>query len=227
MGVKRVYVLDDNQVYGKGIARFFVAACQDLGIEVLGQESIDDKAQEFKALMTTIKGLNPDLIYFGGTTQTKGGQIAKDMVAAGLACKLMVPDACYEDAFLTAAGPNNLIDRCFITFGGMPPEKLTGAGREFVDKYKARYGREPESYAIYGYEAAKVALAAIERAGRKDRKAIVEAALAIRDFQGGALGPWSFDANGDTSIKTISGSAVRKSAKPPGAKFEFVKRLDQ
>ncbi len=67
---------------------------------MLGHESIDDKAQEFKALMTTIKGLQPDLIYFGGTTQTKGGQIAKDMVAAGLTCKLMVPDACYEDAFI-------------------------------------------------------------------------------------------------------------------------------
>ncbi len=58
-------------------ARIWASKC-------LGRESIDDKAQEFKALMTTIKGLQPDLIYFGGTTQTKGGQIAKDMVAAGL-----------------------------------------------------------------------------------------------------------------------------------------------
>ena len=56
----------------------------DLGIEVLGQESIDAKAQEFKSLMAAIRETNPDLIYFGGTTQTKGGQIAKDMVAAGL-----------------------------------------------------------------------------------------------------------------------------------------------
>ncbi len=100
MGVKRVYVLDDNEVYGKGIATLFIEACQDLGIEVLGHESIDVKAQEFKPLMATIKGEKPDLIYFGGTTQSKGGQIAKDMVAAGLDCKLMVPDACYEEAFI-------------------------------------------------------------------------------------------------------------------------------
>jgi branched-chain amino acid transport system substrate-binding protein len=227
LGVKRVFVLDDNQVYGKGIAGFFIAACQDLGIEVLGQESIDDKAQEFKALMTTIKGLQPDLIYFGGTTQTKGGQIAKDMVAAGLTCKLTVPDACYEDAFIAAAGAKNLIDRCYVTFGGLPPDKQTGAGLKFVEKYKARCGRDPESYSIYGYEAAKVALAAIERAGRKDRQAIVDAALSIRDFDQGALGPWSFDANGDTNITTISGSIVRKSEKSPGGKFEFVKLLDR
>ena len=145
LGVKRVYVLDDNQVYGKGIAQFFVAACQDLGIEVLGQESIDDKAQEFKALMTTIKGLNPDLIYFGGTTQTKGGQIAKDMVAAGWRVNSWCPTPATRRLSSPRPGANNLNDRCYVTFGGMPPEKLTGAGREFVDKYKARYGVNPRA----------------------------------------------------------------------------------
>src|SRR5262249_21196913 len=161
--VKRVYVLDDNEVYGKGIATLFIEACQDLGIEVLGHESIDVKAQEFKPLMATIKGYKPDLIYFGGTTQSKGGQIAKDLVAAGLDAKLMVPDACYEKAFIESAGPENVNDRCFLTFGGLPPEELKGAGKTFVEKYKARYGSPPESYAIYGYEAGKVALEAIRK----------------------------------------------------------------
>ncbi len=73
MGVKRVYVLDDNEVYGKGIATLFIEACQELGIEVLGHESIDFKAQEFKTLMATIKADKPDLVYFGGTTQIEGG----------------------------------------------------------------------------------------------------------------------------------------------------------
>ena len=127
MGVKRVYVLDDNEVYGKGIATLFIEACQDLGIEVLGHESIDSKAQEFKPLMATIKGEKPDLVYFGGTTQSKGGQIAKDMVAAGLDCKLMVPDACYEEAFIQSAGAENVNDRCYVTFGGLPPERAARA----------------------------------------------------------------------------------------------------
>ncbi len=221
LGVRRVFVLDDNQVYGKGIATLFIAACQDLGIEVLGHESIDDKAQEFKSLMTSIKATAPDLIYFGGTTQTKGGQIAKDMVAAGLECKLMVPDACYEPAFIEAAGANNVDDRCFVTFGGLPTDELRGAGRVFVERYEARFGRPPEGYAIYGYEAAKVALAAIEHAGTKDRAAVIAACLAIKDFDQGALGTWSFDANGDTTLKTISGSIVHD------GKFKFVKVLGE
>jgi len=71
----------------------------------------------------------------------------------------------------------------------------------------------PEAYAVYGYEAAKVALEAIKNAGKKDRAAIVQACLSIKDFQG-ALGKWSFDANGDTTLRTISGNVVR------GGKFE-------
>jgi branched-chain amino acid transport system substrate-binding protein len=62
LGVRRVYALDDNEVYGKGIATLFIEACQDLGIEVLGHESIDSQAQEFKPLMATIKGEKPDLV---------------------------------------------------------------------------------------------------------------------------------------------------------------------
>ena len=75
----------------------------------------------------------------------------------------------------------------------------------FVEKYLAEVRREPEGYAIYGYEAAKVALEAIRRAGKKDREAILDACLAIKDFEG-ALGPWSFDENGDTT--TPSSAAV-------------------
>src|SRR5205085_3940191 len=168
LGVRRVFVLDDNEVYGRGIAVVFVDTCRELGIEVLGHESIDAKAPEFRSLMSMIKWYDPDLIYFGGSTQSKGGQIAKDMRAAGLTCKLMVPDACFEDAFITSAGLDNVDGQCYATFGGLPPDALTGKGKEFVDKYRRTFGSEPEAYAIYGYEAAKVALEAIDRAKFKD-----------------------------------------------------------
>lgn len=218
LGVKKVFVLDDNGLYGRGIAMLFKERCADIGIDVLGHDSIDPKAQEFKSLMASIKSLAPDMVYFGGTTQTKGGQLARDMVAAGLTCKLMVPDGCMEEAFIAAAGADILEGRCYVTFGGLPPDKLQGKGKEFVEKYLARYGSMPEAYAIYGYESAKLALEAIRRAGVKDRAAILAAALSIRDFDG-ALGTWSIDANGDTTLTTMSGNIVR------GGRFEFVKLL--
>lgn len=220
LGAKKVFIVDDREVYGKGIADLFKARAEQIGLRVLGQEGIDSNAQEFKPLMTKIKSLEPDLIYFGGTTQTKAGQIAKDMVAVGLTCKLMVPDGCFEDAFIESAGAENLNERCFVTFGGMPPEKLTGKGKEFVERYTKKYGKMPEAYAVYGYEAAKVAIEAVKRAGKKDRDAIRAATLSIRNFDG-ALGKWSFDKYGDTSLRAMSGNIVRK------GKFEFVAVLGE
>jgi len=207
-GVKRVYILDDNEVYGKGIADLFDERCHELGIEVLGHDSIDSKAQEFKSLMASVKAARPDLVYFGGTTQSKGGQLAKDMASAGIGAMLMVPDGCREQVFIDSAGAANLEGRCFVTFGGLPPEKLTGKGSEFVERYRAKFGEMPEAYAVYGYEAACVALRAIREAGTKDRAAITAAALAIRDFDG-ALGRWGFDANGDTTMQTLTVSVVK------------------
>ena len=223
MSVKSVYILDDNEVYGKGIADLFKAECAELKIKVLGQESIDVKAQEFKALMQKIKNLNPGLIYFGGTTQTKAGQLAKDMVAAGITCAIMAPDGCYENAFIESAGADVLNERCYITFGGLPPSELMkkgGKGKAFVEAYEKRFGKIPdEAYAVYGYECAKVALDCIKRAGVKNREAIIAAAKTLKNFDG-ALGKWSFDENGDTDLKTMSGSKV------VGGKFVFDKILE-
>lgn len=221
LGANRVYILDDGEVYGRGIATLFDERARDLGLTVLGHESIDGRAQEFKSLATSIKALNPNLVYFGGTTQSKAGQLVKDIAAVGLDCKLMVPDACLEEAFIHSAGADNLNGRCYVTFAGIPPQYLQGKGKAFVERYRARFGKLPEAYAIYGYEGAKVAVAAIERAGRKDRQAIIDACLSIRDFHDGALGTWSFDANGDSSLRTLSGSVVRN------GRFEFVTALTE
>src|SRR5262245_48452441 len=204
MGGKSAYVLDDRGLYGKGIADVFAATCEDLGISVLGREGIDPKAQEYRSLMTKIKQLDPDWVYFGGTTQSNAGQIAKDIVAVGLRAKIMVPDGCFEQAFILAAGPENLNERAHITFGGVPPEQLKGKGADFVQRYRQKYGKDPEAYAVYGYVAGQVALDGLARAGKKDREAV---RLAVSQTQqtDGALGSWKFDENGDTTMKIMSG----------------------
>jgi branched-chain amino acid transport system substrate-binding protein len=220
LGLMKVYIIDDREVYGKGIADLFRARAEEIGLKVLGQQGIDSQAQEFKALMTTVKAAGPDLVYFGGTTQTKAGQLVKDMLAVGLNAKFMCPDGCFEDAFISSAGAENLENRALITFGGLPPEKLTGKGKQFVDNYMAKHKKMPEAYAAYGYESGKVALAAIQRAGKKDRESIRAAGLGIKNFDG-ALGKWSFDRNGDTTLRTMSGNTVK------GGKFEFVTVLGE
>jgi len=207
MGVTSAYVLNDREVYGIGVAASFRDHAKALGITILGFDGIDGKAANYRSTVSRMRNLHPDLVYFGGITQNNGGQIAKDMVNGGLKAKLMVPDGCYEKAFIDAAGEHTLDGRCFVTFGGLPPDQLTGKGKLFVDAYRARFGAEPEAYAAYAYEAANVVLAAIRRVHAKDRAAICAAVAATRDYDG-ALGHWSFDANGDTSLTTFSGIGV-------------------
>lgn len=220
MGGKSVFLLDDRGLYGKGLADVFEVTANEIGIQVLGREGIDPKAQEYRGLMTKIGQRRPDWVYFGGTTQTNAGQLVKDLVAVGLKAKVMVPDGCFENAFIEAAGPSNANERAHVTFGGLPPEKLTGRGAEFVDRYRKKYGNAPEAYAVYGYVAAQVAIDAINRAGKKDREAI-RAAVAATEQKDGVLGTWKFDDNGDTTATSASGNVVRN------GKFEFVTALGQ
>jgi branched-chain amino acid transport system substrate-binding protein len=220
LGGKSVYVLDARDLYGRGIADVFAQTAEEIGLQVVGREGIDPKAQEYKSLMTKIKAKKPDFIYFGGTTANNPGQLAKDMVAVGLDAKMMVPDGCFDTAFINAAGASIVNDRAFVTFGGVPPDKLTGLGAKFVKAYQARYKKMPEAYGVYGYVAAQVALAAIEKAGKKDREAI-RAAVQEYKTEDSALGPFSFDENGDTTMAMMSGNAVK------GGKFEFQTLLKQ
>lgn len=217
MGVKAAFVLHDRELYGKGIADIFKLRAEDIGVQIKGYEGIDVRASNYKALATKIKAENVDLVYFGGTTQSNGGQLTKDLRAAGFTGKVMVPDGCVEMAFIESAGLENLSET-YATFGGLPADKLTGKGAEFAARYRERYNIEPEAYAVYGYEAAKVVIEAIRRAGVKDRTAILDAVADTRDFDG-ALGVWSFDENGDTGLSTMSGLTVKD------GRFEYVETL--
>lgn len=220
LGATKVYVLHDRELYGKGVAEMFRKGAQSLGLSIVGFEGIDPKASNYKSLATKIKQTAPDLVYFGGTTQTNAGQIAKDLRSGGVSAKYMVPDGCYETAFIVAAGKENLEGATYITFGGVPADRLTGRGAKFYESYKKTYGIEPEGYAAYGYEAAQVVLEAIRRSGSKDRAAVLAAAAGLNNFSG-ALGTWSFDENGDTSLKTMSGNTVEAGS------FKFDKILGQ
>jgi len=212
IGATKAFVLNDREVYGKGVAGVFEKRAKEIGLEVVGVEGIDPKASNYKSLVTKMKQAGADLVYFGGTTQTNAGQLAKDIVAGGLKAKLIVPDGCYEQAFIEAAGNRALEGRCFITFGGVDPKLLTGKGKDFYENYKKTYGGEPEGYAVYGYEATKVVLAAMQRLydGGKQitRESVLEEVGRTKDFTG-ALGTWSFDENGDTTNRVMSVNSVK------------------
>jgi branched-chain amino acid transport system substrate-binding protein len=212
LGAKRVYVLDDTELYGRGLAVVFTEQAKKNGLDVVGgPEGIDPRASDYRALAQKIRGANPELIYFGGITQNNAGKLVQDLKAAMPDVKIMGPDGIYEKAFIDAGGA--AAEGTYITFGGVPAPKLTGKGADWYRKYKDQFKAEPEAYASYGYEAARVALDAIQRAGKADRAAIRDALFATKDYDG-VLGKWSFDRNGDTTLTQMSGRQVK------GGKFD-------
>jgi branched-chain amino acid transport system substrate-binding protein len=208
LGAARVFVLHATELYGHGIALSFADTAARIGLEIVGgPDGIDPRANDYQGLAAKIRDANPDLVFFGGLAENNAGRLFKDIRAVvGDQVKLMGPDGLYQQAFLDDAGA--AANGAFITFGAVAPSKLTGKGAEWYRSYKARFNAEPEVYAAYGYEATRVALDAIKRAGKKDRNAIREAVLATRDYEG-VLGRWSFDQNGDTTLTTISGREVK------------------
>jgi branched-chain amino acid transport system substrate-binding protein len=214
LGVTKAYVLDDTQLYGKGIADVFAAEAPGFGVEVLGRDGIDGKATDYKALAEKVKATNPELVYYGGITQNNAGQLWRDLRdALGPDVKLMGPDGIFEGEWLEAAG--EAAEGSYITFGGVPPDQLTGAGKTFIDAYAAKYPDAPaEAYTAYGYEAAKVVLAALERAAATNpadinalKAEMVKQVFATKDYAG-VLGTWSFNEEGDTSLTDMSGNIV-------------------
>ena len=219
LNVKKVYILDDQELYGKGIADVYEATAKKLGIEVLGREGIDAKAADYKALMTKIKALNPEMIYFGGITQNNAGQLIKDMRNVGMTpeqVKFMGPDGILEKALVDAAGKD--AEGVYGTFGGVPPKELTGEGQKWYTSYKSKFNAEPETYAAYGYEAGKAVVNGIGKVCKSDRAAVRDAVMKTKDLTG-ITGTWSFDPNGDTSLTVMSGSIVKS------GKWEFVSTL--
>ena len=209
-GLESVYILDDKETYGKGLADQFQDAAESVGIEVVGREGIDGSAPNYRSLMNKIAAAEPDAIYFGGIIENNAAQIIKDKVGAGMSNEEVAfigPDGIFVDELLTQAGDD--AEGIWITFGGLPESELSAEGQEFVENYESTYDDAIQPYTVYAYEAANVMLDAIERASEEaggevpDREAVVQQVFATEDYEG-SLGTWSFDEDGDTTLTELS-----------------------
>ena len=171
LGIKSVYVLNDTQTYGQGVAQAFTTEAKKQGLKVLSSgaygEGWDKKQTDYSALFTKIKALKPDMVYFGGIFDNNGGQLTKDKVKIlgdNTKVKLMGPDG-----FTGYPEFNELPEAqgAYLSFAGLSTDLLiannpNGAGAKFVADYKAKYGKDPVgSYPIYGVAAVQVILKAI------------------------------------------------------------------
>jgi branched-chain amino acid transport system substrate-binding protein len=209
--VEKVFVLHDKETYGKGLADQFEGAAEALDIEVLENEGIDPLASNYRPLIPKITGEGAQLVFFGGITQNNAGQILKDLRAASDDIYFMGPDGIFEDAFVEAAGDAG--DGALATFGGVPPEKLEGKGKEFVDAFTKAHG-PPQAYTAYAYDATGIAIAAITRCAEGEgvtRACVLDELFKTTDHEG-ALGSFSMTETGDSTLSVLSGVKVTKGA---------------
>lgn len=223
--VKSVYVLDDSGAFGVGVADAFQKQAEAKGLKVLGRDRLDPKAADYTAILTKIKSMNPDALYYGGVTQA-GVKLAKQaydiiptVIKAG-------PDGVTSSDFLTGAGFPAV--EGWYTSIAAPHLTEDKKAAEFNQAFSGRFGEAPDDYTITAYDAALVIVDAIKRVAASGKPVTREA---VRDAIQTAKVPTiqgvvAFDANGDLTDRTVSVFQIKKDTTKPlndiSAQYKYI-----
>ncbi len=205
-GYDSVAIVDDSTPYGQGLADEFVKTFEALNGTVLAREAIQTREVDFSALVTRLKSLNPQAVYYAGA-HTEGGLISKQMSEADLDVPLIGGDIIFSEEFITIAGAANA-EGDVATMLGLPLDQQA-RGQDFKAAYEAEYGASPEAYDSYAYDAAAIFVEAVLEAG-PERAGVIEAVRGIE--YDGVTGTTQFDENGDTLNQAISAYRVTNGA---------------
>jgi len=196
-GAKSVFILNDKEAYGLGVATDTKNSATKLGLKVAGFTAWDPKASSYEAVATKIKQSGADWIYLGGLICENGAKLVSDLKAGVPNAKLMAPDG-FSD--FTANGP--AAAGMFITVAGVPPEKLTGKGADFIKAFGDQIGKKPNPYSAYAAQSMQVVLDAIEKSD--GTRSSVTDNLLKTDVTDGILGTFSINENGDTTRNPVT-----------------------
>jgi branched-chain amino acid transport system substrate-binding protein len=201
--MKSVYILDDGGAFGVGIADSFQKRATELGVKILGRDRLDPKEADYKTILTKIKGVSPDGLYYGGVMQaaaklaTQAYEVMPKVIKAG-------SDGVYDLSWPKQSGKES-VDGWFCSQAS--PELVTSPKVEaWVTKFKSEMKREPTNYAITSYNAVLVVADAIGRTASAS-KPLTRSNLrdAIQATKMSSIqGPIAFDANGDILTRTVS-----------------------
>jgi branched-chain amino acid transport system substrate-binding protein len=215
LGIKSIFVLDDSGAYGVGIADTFEAQSRKLGVNVLGRDRLDPKAADYSAILTKIKSLNPDALYYGGVTQA-GVKLAKQaydiipkMIKAG-------GDGMQSVDLLKGAG-FPAVEGWYCTVAS-PHFSGDAKTKAFSDEYKARFKESPGDYVVTMYVGARAIIETVkvlQATGKPITRDNVRDGLQNVHMENSIMGPVEFDENGDLKNRIISVFQIRKDASKP------------
>jgi branched-chain amino acid transport system substrate-binding protein len=198
LGAKKIAIIDDKSAYGAGLADEFEKAAKGAGGEIVTREYTDTSKVDFAAILTKIKGLKPDLIFYGGM-DAQAGPMMKQIKNLGIVATFLSGDGSQTGKFIELAG--DAAEGAYASSPGVPLDQMPG-GKDFAERYKAKFNIDIQLYAPYAYDAARVMLEAMKKAGSTDpAKYLPE--LARIQFQG-VTGNIAFDEKGDIKGGSIS-----------------------
>jgi branched-chain amino acid transport system substrate-binding protein len=212
IGAKTAYVLDDTQTYGKGLAKGFTDAFTTFGGTIAGTDGVPDTTTDFTSYVTKAKGLNPDVIMYGGVTTSGLGLFRKQMAQQGLDIPLVGGDGINDGSADTASSFLNIAgDGAANTYSTVAAIHDIPDPAKFAADYKAKFNADPGSYSAPGYACTQIFLAALKAVGASAGGDMAKLREAIRAYIADpshtydtVLGKVGFDANGDTTQHTIS-----------------------
>ncbi len=196
--LKSVYIVQDKTLYGQGVADNFRDEARKLGMKILGYEGTEERVN-FSPLIIPLKARNPDLVYFGGIYH-QGGLFLKQLRERGVKARFMGPDG-LDSPEMVKIGGGAVTGSYYTTVAG-PPDAYPETAA-FTKNFKQRFGREVESFGMYGYDATLVGIKAMEDwikangGKRPSRTDISNAVRNIKNFKG-VTGAIQFNNMGDS-----------------------------
>jgi len=192
---RNVAVIDDRTAYGQGVAEEFSKAAEAAGAKIVAKEFTNDKATDFNAILTSIKGKKPDVVFFGGMDAV-GGPMLKQMKSLGITAKFMGGDGVCTSQLPALAGDAIGDDVVYCAEAGGVEGEAKVAMDKFRADFKAKFNADVQLYAPYVYDATKVLVAAMVKANSSDPAKYLPVLAATTDYKG-VTGPITFDEKGD------------------------------
>jgi branched-chain amino acid transport system substrate-binding protein len=197
MKIKKVAIADDATAYGEGLANEVEKTLKAAGVDVVAREKTNDKATDFKAILTKIKGKAPDAVFYGGMDAT-GGPMLKQARELGMTAVFAFGDGACTDKMKEFAGDKNA-EGFICSQAGLP---VAAASKDFLEAYKAKFSTDPILYAPFTYDAANLLIAAMQKADSTDpAKYLPDLEKISLD---GASGHIEFDDKGDRKLAEIT-----------------------
>ena len=179
LAAKSIAIIDDRSAYGQGLADEFEKSAKAAGAQIITREFTGTDKTDFNAILTSIKGKKPDLIFYGGM-DSQSGPMMKQIKNLGVESKFLSGDGSQTAEFVKLAGDAG--EGAYASSPGVPLDKMPG-GNAFTDKYKAKFNIDIQLYAPYAYDSMNVLLEAMKKADSTDPTKYLPALAGI-SYQG-------------------------------------------